>query len=335
MRTRLAVLGAVLSLTASGLGGCGGGSTAVAPVPAQRWVTAAPMLQPRILFGAGVVNNRVYALGGFGSAFNASHPHYAGDVESYDPSANTWTVESTAAPQRYAFAVAAIGNVLYEVGGNSLCCDEAFSVDAYDTSSHAWTTKANMHSSRAEFGLAPINNVLYAVGGLHYFINLNTLRPDKDVTNTVEAYDPSTNAWTDKAPMPTARWGIATGVVNGILYTVGGVGVNANGPVLNTVEAYDPSTNTWTTKAPMPTPRRSMAAGVVNNVLYVVGGSDANSKVLNTVEAYDPATNTWKAMPPMPTPRDWLAVAVNGNVLYALAGQSSDQALVTVEAFTP
>jgi hypothetical protein len=38
------------------------------------------------------------------------------------------------------------------------------------------------------------------------------------ILNTVEAYDPLTNTWTPKAPMPTARYNFGAGVVNGILY---------------------------------------------------------------------------------------------------------------------
>ncbi len=40
--------------------------------------------------------------------------------------------------------------------------------------------------------------------------------------NTVEAYDPTTNTWTTKAPMPTPRSHMAAGVVNDIIYVVGG-----------------------------------------------------------------------------------------------------------------
>src|SRR5579864_1695745 len=66
------------------------------------------------------------------------------------------------------------------------------------------------------------------------------------------AFPESEGIWTQKVPMPTARANLAVGVVNNILYAVGGT----NGSrLLNTVEAYDPATNTWTAKASMSTPR--------------------------------------------------------------------------------
>src|SRR5580700_2020353 len=75
----------------------------------------------------------------------------------------------------------------------------------------------------------------------------------------------SKGSWTTRAPMPTARVGLAAVVVNNILYTVGGGSAVGGG---NKLEAYDPVTNTWTTKAPMPTARYGLAAGVINGILY-------------------------------------------------------------------
>ena len=65
--------------------------------------------------------------------------------------------------------------------------------------------------------------------------------------------------------MPTPRTEFAIGVVNGILYAVGGDSAGS-------VVAYDPAANSWTTKAPMPTPRGALSVGVVNGILYAVGG---------------------------------------------------------------
>ena len=141
------------------------------------------------------------------------------------------------------------------------------------------------------------------------------------------------SGWTTKASMPTARFALAAGVVNGVAYAVGG----NNGVASATVEAYDPTTNTWTVKAAMPTARAYLAAGVVNGVLYAVGGTDG-SHFLTTVEAYDPATNTWTTKAPMPTARYGLAVGVVNGVLYAVGGydgSSGQFPLATVEAYDP
>lgn len=144
-----------------------------------------------------------------------------------------------------------------------------------------------------------------------------------------------TGTWTTKAPMPTARTEHVVGVINGVLYAVGGdLAADVH---VTTVEAYNRITNTWTTKAPMPTARGQMAAGVVNNILYVAGGQVANNCApINTNEAYDTATDSWTTKAPMPTAR-WLfaAGAVNG-IIYFVGGQPGcGGQFSTVEAYDP
>src|SRR3989442_642938 len=115
--------------------------------------------------------------------------------------------------------------------------------------------------------------------------------------------------WTTKAPMPTPRTGLAAGVVNGILYAVGG---NDGVSFLGTVEAYDPATNTWTTKASMPTVRTGLATGVVNGILYAVGGN--NGSFLATVEAFDPAERPMTNKTTILTDRTHAALGVDNAV---------------------
>jgi N-acetylneuraminic acid mutarotase len=147
---------------------------------------------------------------------------------------------------------------------------------------------------------------------------------------SVELFTVTCDCWTAKAAMPsTPRRELAVGVVNGVLYAVGGW----NGSNLTTVEAYDPATNTWTAKAAMPTPRNGLAVGVVNGVLYAVGGF--NGGYLSTVEAYDPATNTWTAKAAMPNRSQGVAVGVVNGVLYAVGGFNGSANLSTVQAYDP
>jgi hypothetical protein len=164
-----------------------------------------------------------------------------------------------------------------------------------------------------------VNGVLYAVGGAQ----------NATYESAVEAYDPISNSWSSKTPMPTARFAPAAGVVDGILYVAGGG--NSGGSV-GTLEAYDPVSNTWSTKAVMPTARYYLAGAVINETLYALGGYQNFS----TVEAYNPETDSWKGVAPMPTGRI-PGAGVIGGVLYAVGGYdySGHTALATNEAFTP
>jgi N-acetylneuraminic acid mutarotase len=136
--------------------------------------------------------------------------------------------------------------------------------------------------------------------------------------------------WTQKADMPTARWGLSANVVNGKIYAIGGVDSSKK------VEEYDPATDTWTEKADMPTPRVMHASSVVNGKIYAIGGSNFwGGTMLATVEEYDPATDTWTQKADMPTARNALATsAVNGKI-YAIGGDRGGGGLeiTTVEEY--
>src|SRR2546429_643700 len=122
--------------------------------------------------------------------------------------------------------------------------------------------------------------------------------------------------------MPTPRHRLAVGVVNGILYAVGG-SVNVGNPVLATVEAYDPATNSWTTKASLSATRHLLGLGAINGKLYAVGGQGSvptGSRFLGSVEAYDPVTDLWTTKAAMPTARAFLGVGVIDGLLYAVGG---------------
>ncbi|HEV8599827.1 MAG TPA: kelch repeat-containing protein, partial [Gemmatimonadales bacterium] len=173
-----------------------------------------------------------------------------------------------------------------------------------------------------------VNGILYAVGGVD----------GAGATGTVEAYDPATNTWTAKAPMPTPRSQLAVGVVNGILYALGGfpAGGGAFNTALNTVEAYDPITNSWTTKSPLPTSRASLSVGAVNGILYGVGGESGGSVTVNVVEAYSPSTNLWTTKTPMlgGSRAFGFAAAVNG-VIYVIGGNDGSSIVGDAESYVP
>jgi hypothetical protein len=85
-----------------------------------------------------------------------------------------------------------------------------------------------MPTARAYLGVAAVNGILYAVGGQG---------SGNSAVSTVEAHDPSTDAWTARAVMPTTRWSLGADLLNGILYAVGGFDGTA---FVATVETYQP-----------------------------------------------------------------------------------------------
>jgi N-acetylneuraminic acid mutarotase len=185
-----------------------------------------------------------------------------------------------------------------------------------------------MPTPRDHLATAFVGGTLYAVGG-------GTLDgPNPGFLSTVEAYDPATDTWTAKAPMPTRRESFGLAAANGKLYAIGGVTLGRSGiEAAAAVEEYDPAADRWTAKAPLPTPRTGLAvvAGP-NGKLYAVGGY--RSGPLATVEEYDPAADTWAAKASLLKARSSLGLAVLNGKLYAIGGLTPDLK-PTVEEYDP
>lgn len=142
------------------------------------------------------------------------------------------------------------------------------------------------------------------------------------------------SAWVPQTALPTVRLRIATAVVNGKIYAIGGLDLTSN-TRFAVNEEFDPATNTWATKAPMPTPRQGHAAEAVNGKIYVFGGSDAAGNAFDVVEEFDPVLNSWTTKTPMPTARDFVSVGAVAGKLYAVGGVANGTALATVEEYDP
>ncbi|NOX42115.1 MAG: hypothetical protein GXP19_00020, partial [Gammaproteobacteria bacterium] len=169
------------------------------------WEARAAMLTQRSSMGSGVIDGKIYLVGG------GDGGTYFSTVEAYDPTTNAWTTKTPMSTTRNYLGVGVINGILYAVGGlsgnNTLA-----SVEAYDPTTNLWTTKSPMQFARYDLAVAVVDGILYAIGGESGF----------DELDIVEAYDPVTDTWTTKQSMPVARDRLAVGVVDGIIYAIGG-----------------------------------------------------------------------------------------------------------------
>jgi N-acetylneuraminic acid mutarotase len=132
--------------------------------------------------------------------------------------------------------------------------------------------------------------------------------------------------------MQTTRYTLASGVVGGKVYAVGGENYSE---VFGVVEQYDPVSDDWAFRKPMLTPRASAAVAVVGGKLYAIGGSATTTgSALLSVEAYDPVADSWVSKASMGMARWALAAAVLNGVIYAVGGYNGSP-LATVEAYDP
>jgi N-acetylneuraminic acid mutarotase len=128
------------------------------------------------------------------------------------------------------------------------------------------------------------------------------------------------DSWATKQSLPTARRGLVTASVNGLVYAIGGR--SSNEVNLSTVEVYDPNgpvLNHWKSRAPLPSPRAwPSGVAVINGKIYVPGGLNANASPTKTLFMYRPATNTWVKKAAMPIASYGGAAVAIGGKLYVL-----------------
>ena len=166
------------------------------------------------------------------------------------------------------------------------------------------------------------NMFIYVVGG--------ETSPGRSTVGCVDQFYPVKNTWTELAPMGKARRGIGVGILNGLLFALGGSdGISA----LRLVECYDPHTNAWRRVADMIEERSSVAAVGLGEHLYAVGGYDGIMSCLKTVERYDHANDTWSYVAKMNIARSMAGVAPLNNCLFAVGGYDGSSDLASCEMY--
>jgi len=277
------------------------------PESSGPWIKKADMHYGRHSFATSVVDDKIYAFGG----------RYTEEkVTEYDPETDTWATKSYMPNLRAIPASAAVNGKIYVMGGIEHAFDPAQpTVDEYNPITDSWKPKASMSRGRLGLSVSVVESKIYAIGGMTSGGNFWSGMQDE-----VEVYEPVTDSWTIKSPIPTPRVWLSTSVVDGKIYAIGGALVTKT-PVA-TVEMYDPVTDTWTTKSPMPTARTALATVVVDGLIYAIGGGTVSIAPggFNLVEVYDPASDTWSLEADLPARRSSLSAnVVNGNI-YAIGG---------------
>lgn len=254
-----------------------------------RWVPGLPMSTLRTRVGVTVLDNKLYALGGFDGHRRLS------TVECYDPQLKAWKAVTPMNTRRSALGAVVLNGKIYVVGGYDGHISLS-TVECYSPVSNMWKFLSPMGTLRSAAGITKLNGKIYAIGG-HNGLS---------IFNTVEVYDPHTDKWLPGPSMGVRRCRVGVTTLNGRIYVCGGYDGSA---FLNTVECFDPETGQWSFTAPMNTRRSRVAVVTLGGRLYAIGGYDGLSN-LNTVECFDVLTNRWTPVSSMGMHQGGVGVAV-------------------------
>jgi uncharacterized repeat protein (TIGR01451 family) len=204
----------------------------------------------------------------------------------------------------YAYALGGCGSACFEPPLQTSIFEET-RVEVYNPASNAWDVSKKPMPTIL-FGaaaVAPGNGKIYTLGGVVS-------------GNVVQEYEPMSDSWTLRQPMPTPRYGLAAVALDGKIYALGG-----NGPS-NAVEVYDPATDTWSSRAPLLTARVFLAAAVAGGKVYAIGGSPdcCGGSQTDVVEVYYPAADRWETAAPLPMALQLSAAVAFNGLIYTFGG---------------
>lgn len=201
--------------------------------------------------------------------------------------------------------------------------------------SGAWNTAAPAPTAGWLIGGASVDGcTLYAFGG-----NL----PGGGAAPDVDHYNPVTNLWTARAPMPEGLYGIQPTPYDTNVYIVGGYLDLATGLyAASSTLIYDSLADTWTSGAPIPVGDNGIATGAqaaYDGKIYYFGGDDGDFVSNDTTWEYTIISDTWTLRASMPTKREnTVAVTLNGKIYVAGGADGADPAfpgLSTFEVYDP
>ena len=225
---------------------------------------------------------------------------------------NTWTLK--AAPPNWSFANGLSAGVVPDASGQSIVYTLGGRDDdggcgavvlTYKIGTNTWALKGfepqvDVFNSN---GVGKIGNTLYISGGETYCGGY------RQIDGGLSAYNPATNALTEKATPPKLTAAGVTGVIDGNLYVLPGVCSTdlLGNPYycvseqIRTLFRYSPTINHWSWKRPAPHYHANGAGGVINGKFYVAGGSNNyGSQLEASLDRYNPATDTWTTLAPLP-----------------------------------
>jgi hypothetical protein len=257
----------------------------------------------------------------------------------YDRAAAQWSGAADLPEARHHLSFVSDGRSLFGFGG--------FFADA----AHRWRIRSDLWrldnlNQPLWYGMTamPVAQAQGAVGALSDGLHLaggrlpRTSRQldDDDYVDTDLhwIYDPASNRWSQRRPLPTSRYSAASVVYRDALYVIGGR--TSDGRNSAAFEVYEPRTDRWQSFPPLPRPtpgktprgQADLAAALWRGAIYVFGGEfyddvEETGTVYADVWEYEIRTDKWRAVAAMRTPRHGHAAVAAADGIYVCGGATA------------
>ncbi len=280
----------------------------------DRWEARTKMPVKRSSYSLVVVNDRIYVIGGFTAANEAT-----GSVEEYDPATDAWATRAGMPTARSRAGIVVLDGKIYALGGKVKEGAATDAVECYDPVRDTWSRKRAL--SRTFIGVHAA-----AAGGKIYVLKGTELKGKRfEMVLDFDEYNPATDTWTRKASGMFPKEPLEAVAAGGRYFAVGG-GAFTNSSVPSLKE-YEPAGDRWVARSNMlSTSARTIhfSWAVLDGKIYTFGGGyrvGDGWRASNHAQRYDPGANAWEELPPLAENKIGMATAVAGNRIFVLGGE--------------
>ena len=244
------------------------------------WRVHAPLPIPRTEMAWAVAyRNRVHLVGGYAEQRVDRPYHHA-----YDPVSDRWQELAQLPRGANHVGVATLGERLYAFGGfieqNRTPHDESFAFDG-----EKWARIRRLPEACGAMSCIALGERIHLIGGAI----------GSDWRRSIDwhiVYDPKTDRYERRQPMPVARDHTGIVVVNGAIHIIGGR-VDSFHTNSNLHHSYDVAADRWNFRTPLPTARSGQGCVLYRGKVFVMGGEGTN-RVFGQNESWDPVTDRWE-----------------------------------------
>jgi len=279
----------------------------------ESWTTKAQMPTPRARFAQVKYDGLIFVIAG------AAASGVTGELEVYDPSADSWQrMASKPAPVSNVGAAVLNGNI-YVPGGCDITGAVTTTVEVYSPLTNSWEAGVPLPSPLCAYAIAEYEGDMYLFGGWN----------GEDFVDVTYRYEPSSGEWSRLPPLSSPRAFAAATVIGDTIYVVGGYDGEKEHATCQAYhpEKYGANQSPWTTCSPMSQGRGGLALASVGNSLYAIGGGWQGDLTFN--ERYDIEEDRWSSFG-SPLIAQWRTLGASvvdepeGTMIYAIGGWSGD-----------
>ena len=239
-------------------------------------------------------------------------------VECFNPITKTWSYKQSMQSGRRSMSSAYADSDIYLIGGLTSATDDysiTDQVQKYDALNDVFSTLQAVPKAMFYSAAVCCKGLVYNIAGRV---------SASEVLSENYCYDPSTETWTTKQPLPISTSYCQAQEIGGKIYLFGGDnGENAR----NTTYQYNPESDLWTTRANMAYASMLIASAKINGLIVAIGWNLSGGTKTAQTQIYNPRTDEWNIWSSLSQAfeDEYAACAANGSIY--VVGATAHEAL--------